>query len=239
MVSLCVLLEQAAGVGAVRDALRAGGLDGRLVAGGPEVSVDGVVVRIELGAAPLADELLAEPAAHATFDGAAELLARHRGWARAVAADGSGLRGVTAASRVAGLLLALPGALALLDEPGRALTAAERALPRLADLGGPVLPLELWVAVRRYSVADADGLFIDTLGMTQLGLPDLEAYAAPGVAGDAVAAWIRNLALYLAQQGAPIKSGDTLDGPDEQPWVACEDDATVEPPRAVVRFSPL
>jgi hypothetical protein len=105
-----------------------------------------------------------------------------------------------------------------------------------------VPPLDLWVSLRRFDLADATGAFLDTLGMGQLGLPDLETYAGDAV--ETVSAWLRNVALYLVQQATPARpvalaAGDTLDGPDEEPWVTVEDTATVEPARRVLRFTPV
>ncbi len=231
---LRVLLERAPAMDEVHAALLSAGLGaaGRLL-------VDGVAVEVAADGAPLDCAGLYDAVANARWEGAADAALRHRA-SIAIRAAGSerDLGRLLAASRVAAALLALPGALALLDEVGAVFTEAGRAAARLAE-AGRVPPLDLWVAVRRFAVADAEGLFIDTLGMAQLGLPDLESYAAEGPDADAVAAWLRKLALYLAQQGAPIRSGDTLDGPDERPVVAREDEATVEPRRPVIRFTPV
>ena len=242
MVSLSVLFEQGVGEARVVEALRAAGLgDQRMFQGGEgRLTVDGREARVSIGEVPLGGKYLAEAIAHAGWAEAAEAVSGHRAWVRVVILDGRrDLARLGAAGRVARALLDLPGAIALLDEPAGALHAAAHASARLGDLSGPVPPLELWIAVRRFVVADARGVFLDTLGMEQLGVPDLETYAGEGAAAEAVTAWLRNLALYLAQQGEPIRSGDTLDGPDEQPWVAREDEATVEPSRRVVRFSPV
>src|SRR5207237_327873 len=80
---------------------------------------------------------------------------------------------------VADALLALPGALALFDEASHALNSAGDAARRLDQLHrrAEVPPLDLWISLRRFQLEDAPGYFMDTLGMAQLDLPDLEAYA--------------------------------------------------------------
>src|SRR5438445_381629 len=80
---------------------------------------------------------------------------------------------------------------------------------------------------------------LDIEGLAQLDLPDLEAYAAGGAGAKHVAEWLRMVALHLAQAEAPLVDGDTLDGPDEEPWMTQADAATVEPGRQVLRFVPL
>lgn len=243
MVSLSVLFERAVGEARVVEALTAAGLEGERTFRGGEACLfaDGREVRLSVGQVPLGGERLDEAVAHALWEAAAAAVGSHRAFVRvAIPDDGRpALARLGAAGRVAAALLVLPGAVALFDECGRALSDPARAAARLGDRAGPVPPLDLWVSVRRFAVADARGVFLDTLGMEQLGLPDLETYAGEGAAADATQAWLRNLALYLAQQGEPIRSGDTLDGPDEQPWVAREDDATVEPRRRVVHFTPM
>src|SRR5579883_2156463 len=147
-----------------------------------------------------------------------------------------------ALTRAARPLLSLPGALALHADAAGALTAAAAAARRIDEARAGAPPLELWVALRRFRLDDARGWFLDTLGMGQLGFPDVEAYAADGPAATVVGRWLRNVALHLAQLGAsvpPLADGDTLDGPDEDPWVTRADTATAPPARPVLRFAPL
>ncbi len=162
----------------------------------------------------------------------AEAVARHRAHVRLLGGEGAEREQLLRLRESALPWLERPEAIAVFT--GRAVTLAAEAVVRLRR---PVPAVELWVAVRRFHLADAAGCFLDTLGMAEFGLPDLECYA--GEAAEDTAAWLRNLSLYLVQEGAPIRSGDTLDGPDEQAWCAEEDRATVDPARRVIRFAPM
>jgi len=241
--ALIVMYERTPTLDEVRSALGAAGL----VA---SPSAEGLTLRGEAGTSslrlfdePIGDTRLGETALHSRWEAAAAAIDRHRGHARVSSDDADGfapldrLQGLT---RVAAALLGLPGALALYAERGSALTDAAEALRRITS-SPTTPPLDLWLGVRTFEVADARGFFLDTLGMGQLGLPDLEAYAAEGAGEKEVAAWLQNLALYLVQEGAParLRQGDTLDGPDELPWQTTEDVATVEPVRPVLRFVPV
>jgi hypothetical protein len=202
------------------------------------VAVDGHDVGVLLVESPIGRDLLRDAVQHSPWQLAGDAVKRHVAHARVFCpGDDGALERLGAASRVAGALLGLLGALGLVDDASGALNEAAHALKRIAD--GRALPLDLWIRVRYFGMADAAGYFMDTVGMEQLGLPDLEAYAGPGLRTTVVADWLRNLSLYLVQQGAPIRSGNTLDGPDEQPWIAKEDGSTVEPARKVVRFRAL
>ncbi len=223
----------ASGLPAAFDPVEQEGMSGEL----SWLEVDGVRVGVLVAGAPFPVAELRDAVAHSRWQHAEEAVRKHVAHARLFAPDAAGLPALTALSRAAAPLLTVEGATALVGDAGRALNDAALAQKKLADLAR-VPPVDLWVSVRHFHLADATGWFLDTLGMAQLDLPDLEAYAG-SFRTDSVAGWLRNLTLYLVQQGAPIQSGDTLDGPDETPWVAREDGATVEPPRRVVRFAPL
>lgn len=247
MLSLSIVYDRALLAATVVEAVRSAGL-GELVFEQVDqdgltgwlawTNVDGRGVGVLLLERPLDGPEVADAVAHSRWAEAQAVLVSQRAHAKVFAEDDGtpALERLYASSRVAAALLGLPGALGLLADAGRALNSREFALKRMDELKGRTPPLDLWVGVRYFQMADAAGYFMDTLGMEQLGLPDLEAYAAAHLRHDAVAGWLRNLSLYLVQQGAPIHSGDTLDGPDEQPWVAKEDEATVEPIRKVVRM---
>jgi hypothetical protein len=217
-----------------------------------ELSVDGCPIALSIHAARRGDPergvALAEAARHSHSPEAARIAEAHAAEVLLEAGTGAGLpplQRLEALTRVAAALLPLPGAVALYDEAGRALNPAPDVIRLLGQRrpGADIPPLDLWIALRRFQLADAAGWFLDTLGMAQLGLPDLEAYAAEGPGAAEVAAWLRNLALYLVQQSAtggaaPLGPGDTLDGPDETPWVTIADGATAPPQRLVLRFAP-
>lgn len=245
MTALHVLFQEGPPPGVVTAALVRAGLE---VAGGGGVGGAGFGVRVDGVSAEVVvvDEALADPgldeAAGRASAGVAEAARHHRAHARVAALgdEESALQRIEALTRVAAALLEVPGALALYDPAGAVLSDGAGARRRVAGPAGPP-PLDLWVGLRTFELADASGWFLDTLGMAQLGLPDLEAYAAEGPATAQVAAWLRNLGLYLVQEEARarLRHGDTLDGPDEQPWVTLEDVATAPPARKVLRFMPL
>lgn len=250
MASLSVLFERPPEAARIAEALfRAGFLDGG--AGSPvehalRLDVEGTPIEVKLVESAVAPALLAEAAdgggrsdraplsahaAHASVQAISLLSTTVRG-------PHDRLREMAAATRVAGALLGLPGALALLDEEGRVLTDAAFVRLRLSrQLSTP--PLDLWIGVRSFELADAQGWFFDTLGMSQLALPDLEAYSSDGAGAAEMASWLRMVCLHLAQAEAPLSAGDTLDGPDDAPWITVEDRATVEPERVVLRFAPV
>jgi len=241
--ALIVMYERGPTLDQVRSALGAAGLVASPTAGGLTLHGEAGSTAVRLLDEPLGDSRLGETALHSRWEAATAAINRHRAHARISSEDDDDLapldrlQGLT---RVAAALLGLPGALALYAERGSALTDAAEALRRIRS-SPTTPPLDLWMGVRTFEVADARGFFLDTLGMGQLGLPDLEAYAAEGAGQKEVAAWLQNLALYLAQEGAParLRQGDTLDGPDDLPWRTTEDVATVEPARPVLRFVPV
>lgn len=245
MPTLTVLFERSLAIEPLGAALAtAAGAPARRAAEGGSLELDGVAVRVELRAGPVTGPGIIEAAAGGGWRGADAAIARHGAFVRLHAVESDlarePLQALWRLTRGAASLLALPGALALFCDEGRVLSEAGAVLARLAD-GRGAPPVELWVALRRFELADARGHFLDTLGMEQLGLRDLEAYAADGAAADATAAWLRNLCLYQAQEEPParLRHGDTLDGPDDQPWAAAEDTATAPPTRRALRFTPL
>src|SRR5262249_30694324 len=142
-----------------------------------------VLAELELRERSMTGAALVEAAASGGWPGADAVVSRHTGYARLVLREAapSGpasepLERMLAVSGMAAVLLELPGALALLDEDGRVLTDGEEAVRRLTTSRGAP-PLDLWVGLRSFELADARGWFLDTVGMAQLGLPDLEAYA--------------------------------------------------------------
>jgi hypothetical protein len=243
MTALIVMFERCPTLDEVRSAFSATGLLASPATQGLALRGAAGPVDLSLVDEPLGDSRLGETALHSRWQAAAAAIDRHRGYARLFPTDadeGVPLERLQGLTRLAAVLLAMPGALSLYAERGSALTDAGEALRRIAA-SPSTPPVELWMGVRSFEVADARGFFLDTLGMGQLGLPDLEAYAAEGAGAEEVAAWLRNLSLYLVQEGTParLRHGDTLDGPDELPWRTVEDVATVEPARPVLRFVPV
>ena len=208
---------------------------------GIAVTIGGTAIAVRIVDAPAPRDLLEEAAAHGRGQGTPRLIEAHAAHAElrvTASTEGSGVDRLRALTQAGAALCSAPGALALFFEPGRALTDAGEAARRLIANPAP-LPLDLWVGLRSFELADARGWFLDTLGMAELSLPDLEAYAGDGPAVDEVARWLRMVSLHLAEQELPLSGGQTIDGPDEEPWIAIEDSATAPPQRPVLRFVPL
>lgn len=206
----------------------------------------GVTTEVRVG--PVVGPAIVEAAAQSEWAGAARAVGQHGAHVRLTIAgpDGAAADPTAALSSLRSLTQAalevarLPGALGIFHEEGRVLAEPAQVAQRLAA-GQATPPLDLWISLRSFELADARGYFLDTLGMAQLGLPDLEAYAGDGAAARRMASWLRNLGLHLVQDhaGAPLRDGDTLDGPEEQPFATRKDVATAPPARAVLRFTPL
>lgn len=103
-------------------------------------------------------------------------------------------------------------------------------------------PIETWTNVRMVNLRGvADGwLLMDTVGLAQLDLPDIEA-AFPETAfrPDEVSRFLRNVSLYVAGCGDVFEDGHTIDGPGDVRWRAMRfDKGLTDPPRATVRFFP-
>lgn len=100
-------------------------------------------------------------------------------------------------------------------------------------------PLALWSNVRMFNF-DEQWMLMDTVGMEQLDLPDLEACFPKGeFRGEAVDYFFRNCSLYLLQKGEVIKDKNTMDGPGDIRWQArvCEEPLAM-PSRRVLRWFP-
>jgi len=143
------------------------------------------------------------------------------------------------ATDVAMTLCDLPEALAYFNPSGEVLSHPPLMRQMMAHYRGHNLPpLDLWTNVRMFRLDNA-WLMMDTVGMAQLDLDDLEvACHQDEASGDEVAAFLRNASLYVAQNGRKIKDGDTMDGPGGRYVARTFDEGLVPPPRGVLRFRP-
>lgn len=110
---------------------------------------------------------------------------------------------------------------------------------RLAEAARDEDPLRVALHVRLFHVETGakDEHVIDTVGLDPLGLPDVQSHFVgldPKLAGAAV----ENAAHYLFDEGDVINEGDTLDGPDGQPWICHREESLLEPQREVIDLSP-
>ncbi len=104
-----------------------------------------------------------------------------------------------------------------------------------------ILPLDLWTNVRVVGLEGTDEwTMMDTVGMSQLALPDLEAcFPRTRFEMEVVDVFLRSVTDYLAEQGDVIADGHTIDGPGEVDWAVSRlDQGLAAPPRAVIRLVP-
>ena len=110
-----------------------------------------------------------------------------------------------------------------------------QGLDQAAADGQPAV--ETFVGIRRWR-AEGWSLF-DTVGMSQLGLPDMEVAAPDDDAkpSEMFPALI-NLCVYLAQRGDVIRTGNTADGRAGRKWRAMRCREALPPPKArsVIRW---
>ncbi len=146
-------------------------------------------------------------------------------------------------TRVGRALLGLPEAICYFNPNGEVLQTAEgidSLLERQAATG--LRPQELWCNVRLIRPEKhTPWLVMDTVGMSQLDVPDHEAaFEHDRYDPSAVANFLRNAADYVLEKGPIVEDGDTMDGPGEIRWKGATFDApTCVPPRRVIRWLPM
>ncbi len=143
-------------------------------------------------------------------------------------------------TRIGRALLQLPGAISLFNPNGELLMPAEQLDSSLEHNLQNALPaLDAWTNVRMFNF-DEQWLVMDTVGNWQLDLPDQEA-AFPKEQFEArdVAGFLRNVSLYILNNGEVIKDGDTMDGPGGVRWQGrAFENGVCDPPRRVCRWIP-
>ena len=104
----------------------------------------------------------------------------------------------------------------------------------------------LWygVNVRLFNIQGANDKVMDTLGMHAIGLPDVQLHFS-GIDPDFVSSYLYNVASYLYDNNAPIKSGETIDGIDHQgrivrdiQWDCQYERALIQPARTLLNIRP-
>jgi hypothetical protein len=140
-------------------------------------------------------------------------------------------------------LLAVPGILCSFNPNGEVLLPP-RDFERIVETcrAGGHIPLDVWTNVRFVRLEDDLGL-MDTVGNTQLEIPDFEAiFPLAEYDANDVAYYLRNVSLYALKPGASIADGDRIDGPHESDlgWVVRGplERGTLDPPREVLRLYP-
>jgi hypothetical protein len=143
---------------------------------------------------------------------------------------------------IAQKLLLLPEALCYFNPGGEIVRDARfvsDAMQFSAASEQKLPPLDLWSNIRLFNLQDGWTL-MDTVGMGQLDTPDLEAcFSGEDYDCSEVDQFLRNISLYLYQNGEIIKDEDTTDGPGGIHWRAMIfDESLIAPPRRVIRWLP-
>jgi len=148
-------------------------------------------------------------------------------------------------TRIAAALVRLPQVICYFDPNGECVRDASQFLECLSDDHATTgdLPLWVWSNVRFFKVPNTDPLWneMDTVGMSQLDVPDHEAFfqSTAYVPGE-VDAFLRIMSSYTVTKGPIIKHGDTADGPGNVRWQGFHlSEALMGPARPVIRWFPL
>jgi hypothetical protein len=143
--------------------------------------------------------------------------------------------------RVAQSVMRLPQALAFFNPNGEMLFSAQglnESLQYGAESGLP--PLDA-ISNVRYMHVSPEWSFMDTVGLSQLDLPDIEAcFSTEDYQPGEVAHFLRNLSLYRFESGDVFEPDNTADGPGGVHWrVRPFEESLTDPPRRVLRWIPM
>lgn len=97
------------------------------------------------------------------------------------------------------------------------------------------------VNTRLFTSEDEDkSVFMDTLGLHTLGLPDAQCLASDADIDFAeLAYWLYNLAEYLRETPGCFEDGDSIIGLNEEEWEVSYSNALIEPERCVLNINTL
>ncbi|MGB0581276.1 MAG: DUF4261 domain-containing protein [Limisphaerales bacterium] len=144
-------------------------------------------------------------------------------------------------TQVAGALIRLTDALCYFNPNGEILMdqaglASAIEFSKENDLP----PLDVWTNVRVNTLSE-EWAAMDTVGCGQLDIPDSEAFSRVSTYDfNEVANFLRNVTLYLLNNGDVFNDGDTMDGPGNIQWqVFHESESLNDPPRDVLRWKPM
>jgi hypothetical protein len=103
------------------------------------------------------------------------------------------------------------------------------------------IPLPLWMNIRFFNLSDTLG-FMDTVGNSQLEIPDVEAiFPQPRYDPGDIDYYLRNVTHYLLDAEREINTGEAIDGPGESElsWTTeVLKEGLIAPPRRVLRLYP-
>lgn len=136
-------------------------------------------------------------------------------------------------------LLELPEAICYFNPSGEVVADRESVRQTMSFSRDHQIPaLDLWSNIRLFQASPTWDL-MDTVGNGQLDLPDFEACVYNPIASPQdVDPFLRNMTLYLKEQGNIVLEGDTIDGPGGNWKVQLSNTSTCVPPRSVIRLIP-
>ena len=189
-----------------------------------------------------------------SWDEAADTAARHTGFIRIrssyalgvadddpiMPADYEPLTDLEFVTKLATSLLNVPGALCYFNPNGEVLLDEDELRENLNHAWANDLPpLNVWSNIRLFNVNE-DWVMMDTVGNSQLDVPDIEACCV-GEAYDLgeIDNFLRNATDYVMKNGEIINDGDTMDGPGDVVWQAHTfENGLTDPPRKVLSWLP-
>ncbi|QDU25965.1 hypothetical protein ETAA8_10370 [Anatilimnocola aggregata] len=158
-----------------------------------------------------------------------------------MAADADAVDELEHVTGICQALLSLPTALCYFNPNGEVLRdqAGMQESMQFADQN-EVLPLDLWSNIRLFNIS-SEWLLMDTVGNSQLDLPDIEAIFVKKYDPSEIDNFLRNISFYLHTEGRNvIKPGDTMDGPGNIRWQArLYENGISDPPRPVLSWLPV
>lgn len=144
-------------------------------------------------------------------------------------------------TKLASSLLDLPDALCYFNPNGEVLRDRD-GLRETLNYGwaNNLPPLDAWSNVRMFNI-NAQWSLMDTVGNGQLDIPDTEAcFHSESFDFNHVDRFLRNVSLYVLNNGEVVKNGDTMDGPGGFRWQSRQfNNGICDPPRRVLRWLPM
>jgi hypothetical protein len=176
-----------------------------------------------------------------TWKESREIATRHQAFVRLRlqrSGEPAPIRELMALTRTAAAVMGDYGALCFFAPGGEALRSIEMVQRGLKQIGPTPAPVDLWTNTRLASLGGTRQL-MDTVGMSQLGLRDLEAhYSTNRIGYRQVDAFLRNLSLYQVDKGDVLRDGNRLPGPDGTDWeIRAMGRSLLEPWRSVLQLT--
>lgn len=149
------------------------------------------------------------------------------------------LRELQLLTRICSELLKLPQAICYFNPSGEVLRDQETFRESEALCQQHSIPtIDLWSNVRLFRFDD-NWAMMDTVGNSQLGLPDIEAcFDAESYEFNSIDQLLRTLSMYLVEN-EEFEEGEEIEDEAGVTWrMSMHDDSLCDPPRAVIRILP-